>query len=91
LFCRRYPTGHRAAPEGWSTTWLEDSPARVAYDLTGCFYLDTLTAYGAPELTPSFCRMDDLLYGRLERARWGRTGTLARGDARCDFRFTRVD
>jgi hypothetical protein len=76
-------------PEGWITTWLEDSEQCVAFDITGCFYLDVLTDYGAPELTPSFCRMDDLLYGHLDKARWGRTETLARGFPRCDFRFIR--
>jgi hypothetical protein len=77
--------------EGWETEWVEVSPKIVAFNLHRCFYLDTLTAYGAPELTASFCRLDDLLYeGFSPHVQWARTTTLGRGDDCCDFRFIRV-
>ncbi|MBP7689858.1 MAG: L-2-amino-thiazoline-4-carboxylic acid hydrolase [Thermoflexales bacterium] len=71
---------------GWETDWLEDSDQRIAFNIRRCFYLDTLTTYGAPELTPLFCRMDDVVYEALPASiRWERTGTLGRGNDRCDF------
>jgi hypothetical protein len=52
-----------------------------------CFYLNMLTAYGVPELTSHFCRLDDLLFGEFQGISWERTKTLGRGDDCCDFRF----
>ena len=74
--------------EGWDIEWLEVSSKRVAFNMHACFYLDSLTKYGAPELTPVFCGLDDLIYdGVSPHLRWQRTMTLGRGDAYCDFRF----
>jgi len=74
-------------PEGWTFEWLEDSSRCVAYTFSECFYVNVLTAYGAPELTAHFCQMDDLLYGDLRGISWERTKTLGRGDDCCNFRF----
>ncbi|HPH97619.1 MAG TPA: L-2-amino-thiazoline-4-carboxylic acid hydrolase [Anaerolineaceae bacterium] len=76
---------------GWTTTWIEDSPQRVAFDITRCFYLDTLRFYGAPELTPAFCASDDaMMEGISPQVAWKRTTTLGRGDERCNFCYERV-
>lgn len=75
---------------GWRTTWLERSDERVAFEITECLYLRTFRHFGAPELAPLACRGDDILYARLPGARFVRHGTLARGDAVCDFAFERV-
>ena len=77
-------------PEGWRFEWVEDSDQCIAYDARECFYLNVLTACGAPELTAHLCAIDDLLYGDLPGISWERTKTLGRGDDRCDFRFCRV-
>jgi hypothetical protein len=77
-------------PEGWTFEWLENSSRCVAYNIYACFYLNVLTAYGAPELTSHFCRLDDLLFGDLRGMSWERTKTLGRGDDCCDFRFCRL-
>ena len=82
----KYPAGGA----GWGVRWVEDSPARVAYDMTECFYHKVLTAYGAPELTAHFCKVDDLLYSNLPGIKWERTKTLARGDDCCNFGFSRM-
>lgn len=76
---------------GWRIRWLEVSRNRVAFDIDRCFYLSTLTALGAPELTAHYCRGDDVLYDEVSpRMAWRRTGTLATGCDRCDFRYDRV-
>ena len=75
-------------PQGWEVEWVEDSERRIAFNIQRCFYLDTLTSYGAPELTPLFCRLDDLMYEALPASiSWERTKTLGRGDDVCDFRW----
>ncbi len=73
--------------EGWQIEWVEDNPQRIAYNITGCFYLNILNTYGVPELTAHFCAGDDLLYGSLKTIAWERTETLGRGDPRCNFGF----
>ena len=78
-------------PQGWQVEWRDEGRDVVAFDMKSCFYLDVLTAYGAPELTPVYCRLDDLIYEDLSsHVRWERTRTLGRGDDCCDFRFRRV-
>ncbi len=76
---------------GWEIEWLEESDQRVAFNIHRCFYLNTLTAYGAPELTRLFCQMDDVVYEALPASiRWERTGTLGRGNEVCDFCYRHV-
>lgn len=78
--------------EGWDFTWTEDSPTRVAFDARRCFYLNTLTAYEAPELTPVFCACDEWeARGFPPSIRFERSTTLARGGERCDFCYRSVD
>lgn len=77
-------------PEGWRFEWVEDSDQCIAYDARECFYVDVLTAYGAPELVAHLCTVDDLLFGDLPGISWERTKTLGRGDDRCNFRFCRA-
>lgn len=76
-----YPT------EGWAMEHAQYTRDEIAFDLTSCYYLDTLTRLGAPELTPLYCAGDDLVYGALAKVAWGRSKTLARGGDCCDFRW----
>jgi hypothetical protein len=77
-------------PEGWAIEPVEDSQDCIAFDIHRCVYLDTLTSYGAPELTPVYCGGDDTLFEALPPSiTWERTMTLGRGDDRCDFRWCR--
>lgn len=78
-------------PEGWRFEWVEDSDQCIAYNARECFYLNVLTAYGAPELVAHLCAVDDLLFGDLPGISWERTKTLGRGDDRCNFRFCRTN
>ena len=76
--------------EGWKIDQIEQSRDSIAFTISRCFYLDVLTAYGAPELTPLYCQLDDLAYADVFPAiRWERTKTLGRGDDCCDFRWSR--
>lgn len=82
LQMKRYP------PEGWDFSPVEDSPTRLAFNATRCFYLNTLTALGAPELTPAFCKTDEVMAeGFPATVRFVRSHTLGRGDALCDFQY----
>lgn len=77
--------------QGFELRVVRDDETAFAFDIHRCFYLDVLTQYGAPELTPVFCKLDDLIYQQLPPwIRWERTGTLGRGDECCDFRFSHV-
>ncbi|MBS1250001.1 MAG: hypothetical protein MAG431_01590 [Chloroflexi bacterium] len=78
-------------PAGWEVEWLANDEHRVAFDIHGCFYLQILEYYGAPELVPVFCHTDDLIGEALPPSiRWERSNTLARGGEVCDFRWTYV-
>ncbi len=75
-------------PPGWQATWVERTPHRVAFDMTRCFDLDMLRLVGAEAIAPAYCAVDDVLYLDLcPELCWARTGTLATGAPRCDFRF----
>ena len=78
--------------EGWDITYVENNDDQVAFNITRCFYLNTLTAYEAPELTASFCKNDDVMAELLPPSiRFIRPHTLGRGDAVCDFQYCRVE
>ena len=69
--------------------WVQNDKNAIRFDMKSCFYFDTLSQYGAPELTASFCRVDDLTYGNMSpHIKWQRSKTIARGEACCDFCFT---
>jgi hypothetical protein len=85
VMARQYP------PAGWETVYVEDSSECLAFDIRErCLYRDVLTALQAPELTPVFCKMDDLVYAQLApEINFIRTKTMGRGDECCNFRFCR--
>lgn len=77
--------------DGWQITQYEDNHHAYAFTVHRCFYKDVLTAYGAPELTPLYCHLDDATFARLPATiLWQRTQTLGRGDDCCDFRWQRA-
>jgi len=82
---RSYPA------EGWKIDWLQNDRNAIRFDMKSCFYFDTFSKYDAPELTASFCRVDDLTYGTMSLyIQWQRSKTIARGAACCDFCFLPV-
>jgi len=80
------------APDTWQTTWIENSPRRVAIDQHACPYVDELSRQGTPELAPYFCRIDVWMAEMLPPAIvFKRSQTLAEGGDTCDFRYERND
>jgi len=78
-------------PEGWGIEAVEDSEDCIAFNVRRCIYLDTLTSYGAPELTALYCGGDDTLFAALPPSvTWERTMTLGRGHDHCNFRWCRA-
>jgi hypothetical protein len=71
----------------------EDGDDAVQYDVNSCAFLELAELLGYPEAARHLCLADDVYFPdecRKIGARFVRTGTLARGDRRCDFRFERV-
>ena len=82
---RQYP------PDGWKIDWLQNDRNAIRFNMKSCFYFDTFSKYGAPELTASFCRVDDLTYDKMSpHIKWQRSRTIARGETYCDFCFLPV-
>jgi len=83
---RQYPS------EGWRIDWIQNDKKAIRFNMKSCFYYDTLSRYGAPELTASFCQVDDLTYGNMSPyVKWQRSKTIGRGETYCDFCFLHVN
>lgn len=81
---RQYPA------DGWKIDWIQNDKNAIRFNMTSCFYFDTLSRYGAPELTASFCKVDDFIYEDMSpKIKWQRSKTIARSETYCDFCFTR--
>ena len=73
---------------GFELRWRERGRHAVAFDVTRCLYVDIFRRYGALELVPVFCAVDDYWYEQLRPViGWHRTTTLATGGRCCDFRY----
>jgi hypothetical protein len=76
---------------GWQYELIVDDEYGLAFNMTHCFYLDILNYYEAPELTPVFCKMDDILMAAMPASiKWGRTQTIGMGAECCNFRWDYV-
>ncbi|MBC8496766.1 MAG: L-2-amino-thiazoline-4-carboxylic acid hydrolase [Anaerolineales bacterium] len=76
---------------GWQYTMVADDEHSLAFDMQHCFYLDILNYYETPELTPVFCKLDDILMAVMpESIKWGRTQTIGMGAECCNFRWDYV-
>jgi hypothetical protein len=79
---RQYPA------DGWKIDWVQNDKSAIRFNMTSCFYFDILSRYGAPELTASFCKVDDFIYGDMSpQVSWQRLKTIGRGETYCDFCF----
>ncbi len=71
---------------GWQYKVVADNEHTYAFDIHNCFYIDVLSYYGSPELTPIYCRLDDILMDAFPEAiQWKRTQTIGKGADFCNF------
>ena len=74
---------------GFTAEHYEAKQGCFQIDMLECPYMSICEKYGCPEIVPAFCASDDVAYGNMHpNLIWGRTKTLGRGDACCDFKLT---
>jgi hypothetical protein len=67
-----------------------DSPGDLmAFDVEYCPISKFFAEHDAVEVGPLVCKIDDLLVSTMPGISLQRTGTIANGAARCDFRYRR--
>lgn len=76
---------------GFEQKMYASTGSYLRMDILACPYLRHATAAGAPEIAPLFCANDDYVYGDLPGIAFRRTGTLANGADRCDFKLEIVE
>lgn len=84
--CKLSMSGSYCGDE-WKFIWKKQMPDRIEWECHSCIYFNRFNQYGMRELTMIFCESDDVMYGNIQSARWGRTQTIGRGAKFCDFRF----
>ncbi len=78
----------REDPGGFVMTKV-DSGDLMAFDVTYCPLSKFFAEHDAAEVGPLVCKVDDLLASTLPGISLERTGTIANGAPRCDFRYRR--
>ena len=88
------PRGEQRFGKAFQYEQEVQTPEQSFVHIRRCFFNDFFRAHGAPELTPLFCFLDtlwaDALRAGAYNVRFERPTTLAAGDDRCRFQFTRV-
>ena len=69
----------------------DDPNTLLALDVEHCPLAELFARHEVPELGPLICMIDDLMAAALPGVELERTGTIAGGASRCDFRYRRVD
>jgi hypothetical protein len=76
-------------PGGFVMRKLEPGPGELlALDVERCPLAELFAREGAPEVGPLICKLDDVMVEALG-VELQRTGTIAAGATRCDFRYRR--
>lgn len=74
----------------WKSEIISDNENGSEFRIYTCPFRDFCAAYNVPEIATIFCESDDIMYSELHpKIKWERNGTLARGNAYCDFRIVR--
>ncbi len=87
LFCKaiiisQYPI------EGWETEWIAYNKRELHIDFKSCIYVETTKKYNCFEMCPLFCANDEITFaGYSPNIIFERSGTIARGQSKCDFHF----
>jgi hypothetical protein len=67
---------------------VETTDDTFRFDINRCLYFEVFEKNGHPELGPILCDYDYLIAGAVDKwIRFGRTETIAKGDAHCNFGF----
>ncbi|MEM9454241.1 MAG: L-2-amino-thiazoline-4-carboxylic acid hydrolase [Myxococcota bacterium] len=77
-------------PEGFSMRRVPSPGTLLAFDVERCPLAEFFARHGAPEVGPLICKIDDLVTDALSGVTLERTGTIAAGASRCDFRYRRT-
>lgn len=78
----------REDPGGFVMTKV-DSGDLMAFDVEYCPISKFFAEHDAADIGPLVCKIDDMLASTLPGISLERTGTIANGAARCDFRYRR--
>ena len=74
----------------WISKVIENSSDKIVVYFNSCFFYKVFTHYGAPELTPSLCNMDNIMFSGLSKiVEFKRTKILGNGDEVCNFQLIR--
>lgn len=87
------PVPGAAAKAGCQDVTLHDEADVVGFDVHWCVWLELARRMGVPEAALGGCYADDIAFPEYFRGlgmEYRRTGTLAGGARRCDFRFARL-
>lgn len=69
-------------------TDLAAGPRHFSFDVVRCRFVELCAALGRPYLAPLFCEADSEFFATTDSPiQLRRSGTLAQGASRCDFRF----
>lgn len=76
---------------GWKYTWYKKNPNKneFKFECNKCIYQQIFKKYNLVQFGPKFCKNDIIVYGELSKTDFIRTGTICRGDDKCDFKFVR--
>lgn len=77
-------------PDGFSMRRVPSPGAMLAFDVERCPLSEFFARQGASEVGPLICKLDDAIAGILSGVTLERTGTIAAGAKRCDFRYRRT-
>lgn len=74
--------------DGFVMNFHKMNNEEARFDVLRCPYFEYCRQLGCPELTDAFCRADDLAYGQAHpKIVFERSGTIGRGQEKCDFYF----
>ncbi|GAB4427235.1 MAG: hypothetical protein Kow002_16330 [Anaerolineales bacterium] len=72
---------------GFTIEWPALGENETGFNIRGCFYVNVLGEFGAPELVSLFCNVDDVVFENTPGVQWKRENTIGRGGEYCDFRY----
>jgi hypothetical protein len=79
-------------PGGFVMRRVERDPdVLLALDVERCPLAELFARHGAPEVGPLICKLDDVMVEMFDGVELRRTGTIAAGAERCDFRYRRSE